>query len=203
MRATLKDVAQRAGVSSATVSYVLNGKQSVSEKTKQRVLEAVRQLDYVPDLNARGLSMRDSKLIGVVVPQTEPGEHLMFQNTFYSEVLGSIEYYARQNGYHILISATDANESYQQMKESQIPIVLIDSYCNDYYYHNIRIDNAYGSYLATRYILQNGHREIAFLVGRLQENGVMKKRLTGYQKALAEFGVPLSTRLRAGGADRL
>lgn len=54
MRATLKDVAQRAGVSSATVSYVLNGKQSVSEKTKQRVLEAVRQLDYVPDLNARG-----------------------------------------------------------------------------------------------------------------------------------------------------
>lgn len=58
MRATLKDVAQRAGVSSATVSYVLNGKQSVSEKTKQRVLEAVRQLDYVPDLNARGLSMR-------------------------------------------------------------------------------------------------------------------------------------------------
>ena len=45
MRATLKDVAQRAGVSSATVSYVLNGKQSVSEKTKQRVLEAVRQLD--------------------------------------------------------------------------------------------------------------------------------------------------------------
>lgn len=190
MRATLKDVAQRAGVSSATVSYVLNGKQSVSEKTKQRVLEAVRQLDYVPDLNARGLSMRDSKLIGVVVPQTEPGEHLMFQNTFYSEVLGSIEYYARQNGYHILISATDANESYQQMKESQIPIVLIDSYCNDYYYHNIRIDNAYGSYLATRYILQNGHREIAFLVGRLQENGVMKKRLTGYQKALAEFGVP-------------
>ena len=190
MRATLKDVAQRAGVSSATVSYMLNGKQSVSEKTKQRVLEAVRQLDYVPDLNARGLSTRDSKLIGVVVPQTEPGEHLMFQNTFYSEVLGSIEYYARQNGYHILISATDANESYQQMKESQIPIVLIDSYCNDYYYHNIRIDNAYGSYLATRYILQNGHREIAFLVGRLQENGVMKKRLTGYQKALAEFGVP-------------
>ena len=185
MRATLKDVAQRAGVSSATVSYMLNGKQSVSEKTKQRVLEAVRQLDYVPDLNARGLSTRDSKLIGVVVPQTEPGEHLMFQNTFYSEVLGSIEYYARQNGYHILISATDANESYQQMKESQIPIVLIDSYCNDYYYHNIRIDNAYGSYLATRYILQNGHREIAFLVGRLQENGVMKKRLTGYQKALA------------------
>jgi len=201
MRATLKDVAQRAGVSSATVSYVLNGKQSVSEKTKQRVLEAVRQLDYVPDLNARGLSMRDSKLIGVVVPQTEPGEHLMFQNTFYSEVLGSIEYYARQNGYHILISATDANESYQQMKESQIPIVLIDSYCNDYYYHNIRIDNAYGSYLATRYILQNGHREIP---GRpAAGKRCDEKAPDRLPESTGRVRRPLSTRLRAGGADRL
>lgn len=212
-KATLKDVAKYAGVSSATVSYVLNGKSSISEGTRQRVLEAVQALNYVPDLNARGLSMRDSRLIGVMVPQTEPGDRLMFQNSFYSEVLGSIEYYARQNGYHILISATDANESYmtlarqrnlegiivigmypnefyQQMKTSGIPIVLIDSYCNDYYYHNIRIDDAYGSYLATRYILQNGHKEIAFLVGQMQENGVMKKRLVGYQRALAEFGVP-------------
>lgn len=213
MRATLKDVAQLAGVSSATVSYVLNGKRTISEDTRRRVMEAVHQLDYVPDLNARGLSMRDSKLIGVVVPQTEPGDRLMFQNSFYSEVLGSIEYHARQQGYHILISATDANESYltlakqrnldgiivigmypsefyQQMKKSQIPIVLIDSYCNDYYYHNIRIDDAYGSYLATQYVLQCGHREAAFFSGCIQENGVMKKRLTGYQKALAEFGVP-------------
>lgn len=169
-RATLKDVAQEAGVSSATVSYILNGKRSISEETKARVMEAIKKLDYVPDLNARGLTMRDSKLIGVVVPQTEPGERLMFQNSFYSEILGSIEYYARLSGYHILISATDANESYltlakkrnldgiivigmypdefyQQMKKTQIPIVLIDSYCGDHYYHSIRIDDAYGSYL--------------------------------------------------------
>ena len=213
MRATLKDVAQLAGVSSATVSYVLNGKRTISEDTRRRVMEAVHQLDYVPDLNARGLSMRDSKLIGVVVPQTEPGERLMFQNSFYSEVLGSIEYYARQQGYHILISATDANESYltlakqrnldgiivigmypdafyQQMKKTQIPIVLIDSYCNDHYYHNIRIDDAYGSYLATRYMLECGHTRIAFFAGQMKENGVMKKRLLGYRQALEEFQVP-------------
>ena len=212
-RATLKDVAQLAGVSTATVSYALSGKRTISEGTKQRINDAIAQLDYVPDLNARSLSMRDSKLIGVVVPQTEPGERLMFQNSFYSEVLGSIEYYARQQGYHILISATDANESYltlakkrnldgiivigmypddfyQQMKKTQIPIVLIDSYCNDHYYHNIRIDDAYGSYLATRYMLENGHTRIAFFSGQLKENGVMKKRLLGYQQALQEFGVP-------------
>lgn len=212
-RATLKDVAQLAGVSTAAVSYALSGKRPISEETKQRIQAAVEQLDYVPDLNARGLSMRDSKLIGVVIPQTEPGDRLMFQNSFYSEVLGSIEYYARQNGYHILISATDANESYltlamkrnldgiivigmypdefyQEMKKTKIPIVLIDSYCNDHYYHNIRIDDAYGSYLAARYLLENGHRDIAFFVGQMKESGVMKKRLLGYQQALQEFEVP-------------
>lgn len=212
-RTTLKDVAQLAGVTTATVSYALSGKRPISEETKRRVMEAIAQLEYVPDLNARSLSMRDSKLIGVVVPQTEPGDRLMFQNSFYSEILGSIEYYARQQGYHILISATDANESYltlakkrnldgiiiigmypndfyQQMKKTQIPIVLIDSYCNDHYYHNIRIDDAYGSYLATRYMLENGHEHIAFFAGQLKENGVMKKRLLGYQQALGEFEVP-------------
>ncbi len=212
-RATLKDVAQLAGVSAATVSYALSGKRTISEETKQRIQAAIDELDYVPDLNARSLSMRDSKLIGVVVPQTEPGDRLMFQNSFYSEVLGSIEYYARQQGYHILISATDANESYltlakkrnldgiivigmypdgfyQEMKKTQIPIVLIDSYCNDHYYHNIRIDDAYGSYLATKYMLECGHRDIAFFAGQLKENGVMKKRLLGYQQALQEFEVP-------------
>ncbi|MCI6435043.1 MAG: LacI family transcriptional regulator, partial [Clostridiales bacterium] len=212
-RPTLKDVAQRAGVTTATVSYTLSGKRPISEQTKRRVMEAIAELDYVPNLDARSLSMRDSKLIGVVVPQTEPGDRLMFQNAFYSEILGSIEYYARLEGYHTLISATDANESYltlakkrnldgiivigmypdefyQQMKKSQIPIVLIDSYCNDHYYHNIRIDDAYGSYLATRHMLENGHQHIAFFVGQLKENGVMKKRLLGYQQALQEQGLP-------------
>ena len=211
-RTTLKDVAQEAGVSSATVSYILNGKRSISEETKARVMEAIKKLDYVPDLNARGLTMRDSKLIGVVVPQTEPGERLMFQNSFYSEILGSIEYYARLSGYHILISATDANESYltlakkrnldgiivigmypdefyQQMKKTQIPIVLIDSYCGDHYYHSIRIDDAYGSYLAAKHLLSHGHRKIAFFCGQIKENGVMKKRLLGFQQALEEYGV--------------
>lgn len=211
-RPTLKDVAERAGVSVATVSYVLNGKSSISEETRERVLGAVREMDYVPDLSARSLSMRDSKLIGVVIPQTEPGDCLMLQNSFYGEVLSSIECEARRQGYHILISATDANESYltlakqrnldgiiiigmypdefyQQMKKIQIPIVLIDSYCEDHYYHSVRIDDAYGSYLATRYLLQHGHREIALFVGQVKENGVMKKRLVGYKQALDEYGI--------------
>lgn len=86
----------------------------------------------------------------------------------------------------MIISATDVNESYltlakernldgiivigmypddfyRQMKKTQIPIVLIDSYCNDHYYHSIRIDDAYGSYLATNHVIGYGHKKLLFL----------------------------------------
>lgn len=211
-KVTIKDVARKAGVSSATVSYVLNDKESISEDTKQRVWSTISELSYVPDLSARSLTAGSSKLIGVVVPQTEQGDRLMFENNFYSEILGSIEYCARLRGYHVLISATDTNEKYltlakernldgiivigmypnefyQEMKKSKIPIVLVDSYCNDHYYHSVRIDDAYSSYLATKYMLDHGHREIAFFCGELKESGVMKQRLQGYREALEEQGL--------------
>lgn len=211
-KSTIKDVARKVGVSVATVSYVLNGKKKISEPTKKKIYEAIEELNYVPNINAQGLNSHSSRLIGVVVPQTENGDKLMFQNTFYGEVLGSIEYWARQKGYHVIVSATDTNESYlrlakqrnldgiivigmypdefyKELKKTDIPIVLIDSYCNDFYYHSIRIDDAYGSYLATKYLLENGHSEIAFFVGQIKDNGVMKKRLLGYKQALEQFDV--------------
>ena len=211
-KSTIKDVAKKVGVSVATVSYVLNGKKKISEDTKKKIYEAIEELNYVPNINAQGLNSHSSRLIGVVVPQTENGDKLMFQNAFYGEVLGSIEYRARQKGYHVIVSATDTNESYlklakqrnldgiivigmypdefyKELKKTDIPIVLIDSYCNDFYYHSIRIDDAYGSYLATKYLLENGHSEIAFFVGQIKDNGVMNKRLLGYKQALEQFDV--------------
>ena len=211
-RVTLKDVARESGVSTATVSYVYNGKKSISEKTKQRVLAAIEKLNYIPDLSARTLSAHKSKLIGVVVPQTEPGDNLMFTNSFYSEILGSIELQARLRGYHVIVSGTDVdedyrtiakernvdgiivvgmypNEFYRQMKDTNLPIVLVDSYCNDHYYHNVRVDDAYGSYLATKYVIEKGHVDIAFLCGMIRDNGVVQKRLAGYKDALSESGI--------------
>lgn len=212
-KATIRDVAAAAGVSAATVSYVLNGKKKVSEQTKNAVLDVIRQMEYVPDLNARGLSLKDTKLIGVVVPQTEPGSTLMFRNNFYSEILGSIEFHARQNGYHVLISATDVTEDYlnlirernldgviiigtyqneflSQLKQLEVPVVLVDSYCKYDWFHAIRIDDEKSSYLATKYVLDAGHRRVALVSGILHENGVMKKRFSGYQNALADYGIP-------------
>ena len=215
-RATIKDVAKEANVSSATISYVLNGKESISEETKARVYEAMRKLNYIPNLSARELANNTSKLIGVVIPQTEPGSTLLFNNNFYSEIMSSIEYHARINGYHVLISATDANESYfklakqrnldgiiiigaypdqfySDVKKTQIPIVLIDSYFDDHYFHSIQINDRYGGYIATKHLLEKGHRRIGIFTGRIKEGGVVKKRFDGYVDALKEYGLSVHT----------
>lgn len=218
-RATLKDVAEYAGVSKATVSYILNGsKKTISPETREKVNNAIRELNYIPNLGAVSLTGKSSKLIGVVIPQTEPGSALMFKNSFYSEILSTIEYKARLLGYHIIISATDVNESYmklvmernldgvivigmypddfyKQFKKIEVPVVLIDSYCTDKYFHNIRIDDELGGYLETKYLLDKGHKNIAVVSGMLHENGVVKKRIEGYKKALAEKGIPYDERL--------
>ena len=111
-RVTMRDVAKEAGVTSAAVSYALSGKRPISEETRRRVEQAIERLGYTPNMAARtlGSARQDSRLIGVVVPQTEAGSRLMFQNQFYSEILGSIELCARQKGYHVIISATDGRD---------------------------------------------------------------------------------------------
>ncbi|SFQ29583.1 transcriptional regulator, LacI family [Butyrivibrio proteoclasticus] len=212
-KTTLKDVAERAGVSKATVSYILNNSNKpITEETKARVKKAMEELNYVPDLGAASLTNKTSKMIGVVIPQTEPGSQLMFHNSFYSEIISSIEYYARKIGYHILISGTNVDESYikhiyernldaviaigvypdeffDQFKKIGIPAVLIDSYCKDEGFHNIRIDDELGGYLATKYMLDKHHKKVGFLSGKMKEDGVIKKRHEGYKRALSEYGI--------------
>lgn len=211
-RVTINDVAAASGVSKATVSYVLNGKKKVSEETKNKILDVIQKMGFVPDLNARGLSNKDTKLIGVVIPQTEPGTKLMFHNYFYSELLENIEYHARQLGYHVIISATDVtqdylnliqernldgviivgtyqNEFYNQLHKLEVPVVLVDSYCKYDWFQTIRIDDAHSSYIATKYILEQGHKEVALVTGRIQKDGVMQKRLEGFKQALFEAGI--------------
>ena len=164
-RVSIKDVAREAGVSATTVSYVLNRNpdETISAETTQRVLEAVRRLHYVPNLNARSLSSRRSNLIGVLIPQTEPGKEFMFSNPFYGELLSAIEYTARKNGYHLLLSGTQEDQSYvsvaqnrgvdgiiivgaypgrnlEELRGMNVPIVLVDSYVKDAAFHTIGIE---------------------------------------------------------------
>lgn len=216
-RVSIKDVAVAAGVSTTTVSYVLNQKatQSISPETVERIQKAVAELNYVPNLNARSLSSRKTNLIGIVIPQTEPGKEFMFANPFYGELLSSVEYTARKNGYHLLLSGPEPNQSYihiarnrsvdgiiivgsyptqrlDELHQLSVPVVLIDTYVKDPVFHTIGIDDRLGGEMATNYLIHKGHRRIAFVAGSVSEQGVMQKRFLGYMDALNKAGLPMN-----------
>jgi LacI family transcriptional regulator len=98
---TIHDVAAHAGVSVATVSRVLNGKQLVRPETADRVLTIARSLHFVPNVAARTLSIRRSQTIGIVLPDVH-GE-------FFSEVIRGVDVAARKAGYHILVSGSHSD----------------------------------------------------------------------------------------------
>jgi LacI family transcriptional regulator len=219
-RVTMKDVAKDAGVSSMTVSHVINERDSeVSAETISRVKDSIQRLGYIRNEAAktlgspRGTGKWRSNLIGVLIPQTEAGKEFMFSNPFYGDFLSAVEYTARANGYHLLISGTNVDQSYTEIaksrsldgiiilgmfpttdlneyKVSQIPTVLVDCYDSDHYFHSVGINDRLGGYLATQYLTQRGHKRIAFLSGAVEEVGVMQKRLQGYKDALLEAGIP-------------
>ena len=213
-RVNIKDVAKEAGVSPATVSYVLNQKstETISAETSERVFQAVQKLNYVPNLNARSLSSKKTNLIGVVIPQTEPGKEMMFGNPFYGELLSAIEYTARRQGYHLLLSGPETNQSYMniarnrgvdgiiivgayptksldELHQLSVPVVLIDTYVNDPVFHTIGIDDRAGGRMVTRYLIERGHQKIAFVSGDISGQGVNYKRYLGYQEALTQAGL--------------
>lgn len=216
-RINMKDIAKEANVSVATVSYVINKRpdQKILKETVTRIETAIDKLGYVPNLAARSLVDNKSKLIGVVIPQTEAGKQFMFYNPFYGELLSSIEYNCRIEGYHVLISGTDINESYLEIakkrsldgiiivgmhKQSyykdlidcQIPIVLIDSYCKELPFKSISLKDRYGAKVATNYLISKGHREIGFATGTLTKEGVTRERYLGYLDALKENNIELN-----------
>ncbi len=216
-RINMKDIAREANVSVATVSYVINKRkdQTIAKSTIKRVEDAVKKLGYVPNLAAKALVENKSYLIGVVIPQTEPGKQFMFSNPFYGELLSSIEFVARDKGYHVLISGTDVDQSYleiankrgldgiiivgihpdnyyEDLKNTSIPVVLIDSYCDNLPFFSISIEDRKSAKIATQYLINKGHRKIAFASGVITGNGVTYERFLGYKDALEEANIEVN-----------
>jgi LacI family transcriptional regulator len=161
--------------------------------------------------------MKSSKLIGVCSPQTEQGNKLMFDNPFYSELMNNIEFECRKQGYHVIISGTDADESYMnlaykrsldgmiiigsyseefysELRGSNVPVVLIDTYFDNDVFDNVRIDDELGGYKSTKYLIENGHKKIAFASGAIVGSGVTQRRFQGYKRALEEYDIEYDER---------
>ena len=211
----ISDVAKRARVSRTTVSRVLNHGSDVSEETRRRVLEAIEALKYRPSALARSLIKQKTDTLGVILSDiTDP---------FFSRIIQGVEDVAHKFGYGIVYASMrwDAqlkhnyvrflssgrvdgllimghvvgNEDYvRTLVEEGFPTVLVEHWIEGLVANFISIDNQGGGYLATRHLLDLGHRRIAHLAGHRNAR-VAAERLQGYRAALAEAGVPFDDRL--------
>jgi LacI family transcriptional regulator len=208
MAITIRDVAQAAGVSTATVSNVLNHTGKVGAKTQRHVLSTVKRLGYVPDVHARRLASSERTTLGIIVSDIE--------NPFFPEVIKSFEARAQQLGYDAILSDTNydphrTQKAAERMMEHKvrgvaimtseismkllhelarrkIAVTFLDLAPVRDYMSNLRIDYESGIEQIVRYLNGNGHKRIAFVAGRagLKSNTF---RLRAYEKCMRELGL--------------
>lgn len=223
-RATQEDVAKMAGVSQAMVSYVVNNNPTVKipEETRQRILETMQKLSYVPNASARGLRSGKTRTIGLVVPDNS--------NPFFAEFARIIEDYGFENGYSLILCNSDydikkentyidvmlakqvdgmifissgKNEEIQtKLSDCQIPHVIVGREISGSCTDTVTIDYQQGAYLATKYLLDLGHSKIACITGPAQFSS-SSQRLDGYFQALHEVGLPIDMKLVVQGDFRI
>jgi LacI family transcriptional regulator len=209
--ATIKDVAALAGISYTTVSHVVNKTRPVSQEVRIKVEEAIKTLDYVPSAVARSLKAKTTATIGLLVPNS--------LNPYFAELARGIEDYCERKGYCVILCNSDDNPDKQRsylrvLLEKRIdglivasaggdaglaeglagvrtPMVIVDRGLEGVNADLVRIDHEYGAYLATRHLLELGHRDIA-MIGGPAGTSVAQMRLAGYCRALQEAGVDVN-----------
>ncbi|ADU32033.1 LacI family DNA-binding transcriptional regulator [Evansella cellulosilytica] len=219
----IKDVAERANVSIATVSNVINGKGRVSTNTISKVKKVIEELNYSPSMSARNLKTKKSHLIGVIVPTSMPGR--LQDNPFYWDLVTGIEEGARDKQFHvILMGVADGDEkglsivkerqldglivvggyegslTVEQIRKLNVPSVFMDSYISDPDLYQVCIDDKLGAYQATKHLIDLGHENIAILLGDIpyeesHRYGVLHERILGYKEALDEKGIAFDSQL--------
>jgi LacI family transcriptional regulator len=209
-RITLADVALEAGVSPQTVSRAINDKGEISIETKERILEIARRLGFRPNNIARSLVKQQTTTLGIVVPD--------ITNPFFSEIVRGVEDCARAHSYNVFLCNTDEvpereESSLDSLIEKQVEGVVLCSSrlgeielisnLNEFSFailvnreiHPVQenigmliFDDALGAQRAIDYLVQKGHRQIAFLAGpQISRSG--QKRLEGYYSSLSENGL--------------
>lgn len=208
---TIDDVAKLAGVSRATAGRVVGNYGSVSEKSRERIWDAVRQLDYQPNLIARGLRSQTTKTIAVIVGS--------IRNTYSTALVYAVEKEAQKKGYNVLICTThediekelkhlkdlnsrkvdgvilmsayraDANmdKKYKEFYISKLPIVFVDRNIPGINRDVIQSENFDASYKATKYLMDMGHRKIGIIA--TSNFSTVQERIKGYKAAFANAGI--------------
>lgn len=213
---TIKEMAQELGVSTTTVSNVIHGKtKEVSPANIERIQKILKKYDYTPNINARNLASKRSKIIGLLIKSKQNKIANRFEDPFIGRILGAIERHVRQKGYYLMVYAVDDVHQVQQFTMSwnmdglitsgfvegdirylkerfKNPIASIDDYDTNGLGNcvNIRIEDEQAEYLLTKYVISCGHRKLAFLADNLVN--LDKIRFQGFCRALKEANIPVS-----------
>ncbi len=206
---TLADVARHAGVSTATVSRCLNSPDKVVEKTRSKVLEAVRELGYAPNFNARALAAKRTNTIGAIIPTME--------NAIFARGLQAFQDELRQNGVTLLVASSsyqpDQEEEqirtlvsrgadgllligyrrdpkiYEFLKRQGIPVVVSWAFDPDSDVSTVGFDNYGAMKSLAEKVISMGHRRIATITATTDGNDRASERLKGIQAAMDEAGL--------------
>jgi LacI family transcriptional regulator len=206
---TMRDVARLAGVSTSTVSAVINQSVAVSPKRKERVLAAMTALDYQPDAIARSLKTGRSNAIGVIVPD--------ITNTFYPEVIRGVEVAAQAAGYSVLLCDSNEDRAVEERHISalvsrrvdgvilaccansraneltarrHIPVIFIDRVPPSTAINSVSTDNIAAGQSAAEHLIGLGHKRIGMLAGHMGLSP-HRDRLEGFRKAMQEAHLPI------------
>jgi LacI family transcriptional regulator len=208
--ATLSDVAIEAGVSPTAVSRYLNNRIALPQETRDRIDAAITKLKYRPNLLAKRLSTGRTEAIGLVTPE--------IANPFFAELAAAVEADAQLHGYAVYMSSTQGDrlreiDAIQRLQDQHVDglimmtnepddgtlaellgmqqnVVLLDEDIPGVSLPRIFVENVQGGYLATRYLIDAGHRDIAIVSGP-QNLMSVRERMAGFERAMAESGLPV------------
>ena len=220
---TIRDVAQKAGISVATVSHVINGTRKVAPETAERIKQAMEELDYHPNAVAQSLRTQKTKAIGIVVSD--------ITNPFFATLVRGAEDAAIEAGYSLIVCNSDeslekedryvrllrqrrmdgllispvgdgSSKAVQELPRWRIPFVFIDRCAEGIKADAVLSDNIEGAYQATKHLIERGNSRIGIILG-IKGATTTKERLAGYRKALNEACVPFSDELVTYGGYRV
>lgn len=210
---TLKDIAEEAHVSLMTVSNVVNGKYGKVSKEKLKEIQAILEKHhYIQNASARSLAKANSNIIAIILRSV--GNENSLSSPHNSRLVGAIVQHIQQMGYYAMINLVEDCESIaksirtwkvqaaiflgmfddeieQIYAISGIPMVFIDSYSTMRQLSNVGIDDYKGGQLAAAYLIQKGHRHIAFVSPPSHDNGVVQHRLQGFTNMLHRYDLEL------------
>lgn len=207
--ATIKDVAKMAGVSTTTVSHVINKTRFVAKETEEAVMQAIKSLKYSPSAVARSLKVNTTKSIGMIVTTSE--------SPYFAEIIHAVEDHCYRQGYSLFLCNTQNDPEkiknhVEMLAKKRVDGLLV--MCSEYTQHSLDVlssfssvpmvvmdwgpntdtdiieDNSFtGGYLATKHLIDCGHKEIGLIAGELDKT-TARTRYEGFVKAMNEANLP-------------